>query len=71
QTALAHTSHDNTNSRLSGTAPKIIVEPSGAVALAAALSGKINTQDKTVGIICTGGNVDATTFKDVLNGEYD
>ena len=50
---------------------KIIVEPSGAVALAAALSGKINTQDKTVGIICTGGNVDATTFKDVLNGEYD
>ena len=50
---------------------KIVVEPGGAVALAAALSGKIDLQGKTVGIICTGGNVDADTFAQVLEGKFD
>ncbi len=50
---------------------KIVVEPGGAVALAAVLSGKINTAGKAIGVICTGGNVDATTFADVLNGNYE
>ncbi len=50
---------------------KIVVEPGGAVALAAVLAGKISAQGTAIGVICTGGNVDATTFKDVLNGKYD
>ena len=50
---------------------KVVVEPGGAVALAAILSGKINVADKTVGVICTGGNVDATMFNEVLNGKFD
>ena len=49
---------------------KIIVEPGGAVALAAILAGKISTKGKVVGIICSGGNIDASTFKDVLDGKY-
>ncbi len=50
---------------------KIVVEPGGAVALAAAMSGKIKTEGHAIGVICTGGNVDAATFKDVLNGKFD
>ena len=49
---------------------KIIVEPGGAVALAAILSGKIDTEGEVVGIVCSGGNIDASTFKDVLDGKY-
>jgi threonine dehydratase len=49
---------------------KIVLEPGGAVALAAALSGKIKTFKKTIGVICTGGNVEATTFKNILDLTY-
>ena len=37
---------------------KIIIEPSSAVPLAAILEGKINVQNKKVGIILSGGNLD-------------
>lgn len=37
---------------------KIIIEPSSAVPLAAILEGKIDIQDKKVGIILSGGNLD-------------
>ena len=37
---------------------KIVVEPSGAVAYAAILEGKIDCRAKRVGIVITGGNVD-------------
>ena len=37
---------------------KIIVEPSSAVPLAAILEGKIDIQNKKVGIILSGGNLD-------------
>ena len=50
---------------------KIVIEPSGAVALAAILAGKINPVGKTIGIVCTGGNIDANTFKDVLDGKFE
>ena len=49
---------------------KIIIEPGGAVALAAILAGKIKTEDKVIGIICSGGNIDKSTFRDVLDGKY-
>ena len=37
---------------------KIIIEPSSAVPLAAILQGKVNVQNKKVGIILSGGNLD-------------
>ncbi len=45
---------------------KITVEPGGAVALAAALSRKIDLEGKTVVAVCTGGNVDTDTFVQAL-----
>lgn len=44
---------------------KIVVEPGGAVGLAALLSGKIDTAGKTTAIIFSGGNVDADQFASI------
>jgi threonine dehydratase len=41
---------------------KLVVEPGGAVALAAVLAGKFDAQGKIVGIILSGGNTDPQTF---------
>lgn len=41
---------------------KIVVEPGGAVALAALLSGKIPTQNRRTGIVVSGGNIDPDLF---------
>lgn len=41
---------------------KIVVEPAGAVPVAAALAGKAGAPGSRVGIIISGGNVDAETF---------
>lgn len=46
---------------------KLVVEPGGAVALAAARFGLVPLEGRTVAIVCSGGNVDATTFADVLS----
>ena len=48
---------------------KLVVEPGGAVALAAALSGAIDCRGKTIAIVCSGGNVDARLFHLVLDRE--
>ncbi len=45
---------------------KLVVEPGGAVALAAALSGKVDLKGRAVAIVLSGGNVDAETFARVL-----
>ncbi len=45
---------------------KIVVEPSGAVALAGVLSKQIEIEGKIVGIIISGGNVDLTSFFETL-----
>lgn len=37
---------------------KIVVEPTGAIALAALLDGTVKTQGKRVGLVVSGGNVD-------------
>ena len=37
---------------------KLVVEPTGVLGLAAALSGRVDVQDKNVGVILSGGNVD-------------
>jgi threonine dehydratase len=41
---------------------KVVVEPGGAVALAAALTGAYDCRGRTVAVICSGGNVDAEMF---------
>jgi threonine dehydratase len=41
---------------------KLVLEPSGAVALAALLARKIDVAGKTVAVVCSGGNVDGDVF---------
>ena len=48
---------------------KIVLEPGGAVALAAVLEGLLNIEGKTAGVVCTGGNVDPETFRKALASE--
>lgn len=48
---------------------KLVVEPGGAVALAAILARKLETKDKVTVIVLSGGNVDAALFARVLRGE--
>ncbi len=45
---------------------KVVVEPSGATALAAVLAGKIDVRGARVGVVVSGGNVDAARFHDVV-----
>jgi len=45
---------------------KIVVEPGGAVALAAALTGKLPVKGRKVAVVCSGGNVDHATFARAL-----
>jgi len=45
---------------------KLVVEPGGAAALAAVLSGKLDTKGRTVAVIASGGNVDAAVFARAL-----
>lgn len=46
---------------------KLVLEPGGAAALAAVLSGKVDVKDKTTVIVLTGGNVDSAVFKQALS----
>jgi threonine dehydratase len=45
---------------------KLVLEPGGAAALAAVLSGKLAIAGKTVAIIASGGNVDSAVFTAAL-----
>jgi threonine dehydratase len=44
---------------------KLVVEPGGAVALAAVLAGKIDTQGKTTAVVLSGGNVDTELYAEI------
>ena|SRR5215217_551673 len=48
---------------------KLVVEPGGAVALAALLSGKVDIEGQTACIVLSGGNVDPALFARILAGE--
>lgn len=41
---------------------RLVIEPGGAVALAALLAGKVPTHGRTTAIVISGGNVDPATF---------
>src|SRR5258708_7703209 len=45
---------------------KLVVEPGGAVTLAAALTGKLPVKGRAVAVVCSGGNVDHETFRRAL-----
>ncbi len=45
---------------------KLVLEPGGAVALAAVLSGKLSARGRTVAVTLSGGNVDPPLFSTVL-----
>ncbi len=45
---------------------KLVLEPGGAVALAAVAAGKLDCRGKTVAVVASGGNVDAETFSAAL-----
>ncbi|OUR75688.1 hypothetical protein A9Q83_16950 [Alphaproteobacteria bacterium 46_93_T64] len=45
---------------------KVVIEPGGAVALAAYLSGKTDIKDKIVVAVASGGNIDPTLFSKLL-----
>ena len=46
---------------------KIVVEPGGAVALAALLAGRLELRGRVVGCVLSGGNVDAAVFRRALD----
>ncbi|MDP9197888.1 MAG: threonine/serine dehydratase [Pseudomonadota bacterium] len=45
---------------------RIVIEPGGAVALAAVLAGRVPIHGRTIAIAVTGGNVDTETFVEAL-----
>ncbi|MBM3517314.1 MAG: threonine/serine dehydratase [Alphaproteobacteria bacterium] len=45
---------------------RLVIEPGGAVALAAVLSAKFDARRKTVVVVASGGNVDPALFAEVL-----
>jgi threonine dehydratase len=45
---------------------KLVVEPGGAAALAALLSGKVDAKGKTAAVILSGGNVDQALFAEAI-----
>jgi len=46
---------------------KLVVEPGGAVGLAALLAGRIDARGKNVVIVLSGGNVDADLFAKLIS----
>ncbi|MZR30795.1 pyridoxal-phosphate dependent enzyme [Sneathiella litorea] len=48
---------------------KCVIEPGGAVGLAALLEGKVDIHGKTVVAIASGGNVDPALYSDILKEE--
>jgi threonine dehydratase len=45
---------------------KLVLEPGGAVSLAAILAGKLDLRGRTVGALLTGGNIDPALFSDII-----
>ncbi|KAK0350695.1 hypothetical protein LTR94_027990 [Friedmanniomyces endolithicus] len=50
---------------------KLVIEPGGAVSLAALLSGKVEAKGLTTGIVLSGGNVDPGLFSEIIEGRFE
>jgi len=46
---------------------KLVVEPGGAVALAAVLAGKLDARGRTVAVVLSGGNIDDGLLAEILS----
>ena len=46
---------------------KLVTEPSGAVGVAALLSGKLDARGRSVGVVLSGGNVGAARFAELVS----
>jgi threonine dehydratase len=49
---------------------KLVVEPGGAVSLAALLAGRVDARDRTTAIVLSGGNVDPGLFSDIIQERF-
>jgi len=49
---------------------KLVIEPGGAVSLAALLTGKVEAQGRTTAIILSGGNVDPTLYAQIIEDRF-
>jgi threonine dehydratase len=49
---------------------KLVIEPGGAVSLAAVLAGKVETRDRTTAVILSGGNVDPALFAAIIEDRF-
>ena len=50
---------------------KLVIEPRGAVSLAALLSGKAEARDRVTGIVLSGGNVDPALYAEIIEGRFE
>lgn len=49
---------------------KLVVEPGGAVSLAALLAGKVPAAGRTTAIVLSGGNIDPALFSAIIEGRF-
>lgn len=47
---------------------KLVVEPGGAIALAAVLNGAVNCKDRIIAVVLSGANIDAAVYREILKG---
>lgn len=50
---------------------KLVVEPGGAVSLAALLAGKVEARDRTTVVVLSGGNIDPALFSAIIEDRFD
>jgi threonine dehydratase len=50
---------------------KLVVEPGGAVSLAALLAGKVEARDRSTAIVLSGGNIDPALFSAIIEDRFD
>jgi len=50
---------------------KLVVEPGGAVSLAAVLAGKVETRGRATAVVLSGGNVDPALFSAIIEDRFD
>ncbi len=50
---------------------KLVVEPGGAVSLAALLAGKVEARDRTTAVVLSGGNIDPALFSAIIEDRFD
>ena len=49
---------------------KLVVEPGGAVSLAAVLAGKVETAGLTTAVVLSGGNIDPSLFSAIIEDRF-